>query len=120
MPCTRCGSASRCHIGLMRGKQRDRCRACDDKYTGGAGMAYPDEQQQLALPLYLEGRELGAIGRVLDGSNGTGLPWVRAYGQRAEQQAAQAPAQAVRSSCAQRRSGRVAPLRGAEKTACWV
>jgi transposase-like protein len=80
----------------MRGKQRYRCLACGYHYTGGTGMAYPDEQKQLALQLYLEGMGLRAIGRVLDVSNVTVLRWVRAYGQWAEQQAAQAPAQAVR------------------------
>lgn len=80
----------------MRGKQRYRCLACGYNYTGGAGTAYPDEQRQLALKLYLEGMGLRAIGRVLDVSNVTILRWVRAYGHRAQQQAAEAPGQAVR------------------------
>jgi transposase len=50
----------------------------------------------LALKLYLEGMGLRAIGRVLDVSNVTVLRWVRAYGERAVQQAAEAPAQVVR------------------------
>jgi len=96
MECTRCGSESSCKNGLMRGKQRYRCLACGYNYTGGAGMAHPDEKRQLALKLYLEGMGLRAIGRVLNVSNVTVLRWVRAYGQRAEQQAAEAPRQAVR------------------------
>jgi len=96
MHCSRCGSAQSCKNGLMRGKQRYRCLACGYNYTGGAGVAYPDEKRQLALKLYLEGLGLRAIGRVLAVSNVTVMRWVRAYGQRAEQQAASAPAQAVR------------------------
>ena len=95
MECTRCGSDSNRKNGLMRGKQRYRCLACGYNYTGGTRFGYPDEKRQLALRLYLEGMGLRAIGRVLDVSNVTVLRWVRAYGQRAEQQAAQAPAQVV-------------------------
>jgi transposase-like protein len=80
----------------MRGKQRYQCLACGYNYTGGAGVAYPVEKRELALKLYLEGMGFRAIGRVLDVSNVTVLRWVRAYGQRAEQQAAEAPPQAVR------------------------
>ena len=80
----------------MRGKQRYRCLACGYNYTGGTTGAYPEEKRQLALKLYLEGMGLRAIGRVLDVSNGPVMRWVRAYGQRAEQQAAQALGQAVR------------------------
>lgn len=96
MQCTRCGSDSKRKNGLMRGKQRYRCLACGYNYTGGAGVAYPDEQRQLALKMYLEGMGLRAIGRVLDVSNVTVMRWIRAYGQRAQQQAAEAPGQAVR------------------------
>jgi transposase-like protein len=75
--------------------------ACGYNYTGGTTGAYPEEKRQLALKLYLEGMGLRAIGRVLDVSNVTVMRvtvmrWVRAYGQRAEQQAAQALGQAVR------------------------
>jgi len=51
MPCTRCDSASSCQNGLMRGQQRYRCLAGGYHYTGGSGMAYPDEKKQLALRL---------------------------------------------------------------------
>ena len=57
----------------MRGQQRYRCLACGYHYTGGAGMAYPDEQKQLALQLYLEGLGLRAIGWGLEVSNVTVL-----------------------------------------------
>ncbi|GAB2943288.1 hypothetical protein GCM10027048_04890 [Hymenobacter coalescens] len=80
----------------MRGKQRYRCVACGYNYTGGTGVAHADEKRQLALKLYLEGMGLRAIGWVRDVSNVTVLRWMRAYGQRAQQQAAEAPAQAVR------------------------
>jgi transposase-like protein len=96
MPCTRCGSEQPGKNGLMRGNQRYECLACGYKYTDGAGMAYPVEKRALALKRYLEGLGLRAVGRVLAVSNVPVLRWVRAYGQRAEQQAAQAPAQAVR------------------------
>ena len=79
----------------MRGKQRYRCLPRGYNYTGGAGVAYPDEKRHLALKLYLEGMGLRAIGRVLDVSNVTVLRWMRIYGKRAEQQATEAPAQAV-------------------------
>ncbi|WP_460677763.1 helix-turn-helix domain-containing protein, partial [Hymenobacter coalescens] len=87
---------SSCKNGRMNGKQRYRCRSCGYNYTGGVGTGYPVEQRQVALKLYLEGLGFRAIGRVLDVSNVTVMRWVRAYGQRAQQQAADAPAQAVR------------------------
>ncbi|WP_413617047.1 helix-turn-helix domain-containing protein [Hymenobacter latericus] len=98
MTCTRCGSGSSCKNGRMNGEQRYRCRLCGYNYTCGTGTGYSVEHRQLALRLYLEGMGLRAIGRVLDVSNVTVLRWMRAYGRRAEQQAAEAPGRTCASA----------------------
>ena len=47
----RCGSEQRRKNGLRRGKQRYRCLACGYHYTGGTGVAHPNEKRPLALKL---------------------------------------------------------------------
>jgi transposase-like protein len=96
MTCPPCGGAAHRKNGLARGGQRYLCRGCGRNFTGGSGRAYPPERRRQALELSLEGMGLRAIGRFLRVSNGTVLRGVRAAGQRAEQQADAAPAQAVR------------------------
>ena len=87
--CPRCGSSETIWNGTNgSGTRRRLCRGCGRHYTRPyVGRIAPEIKQQ-ALQLYLEGMGFRAIGRTLKISNVTVLNWVRAAGERLEQQVA--------------------------------
>ncbi len=85
MNCPKCNSDAKTKDGVVKGRQRYKCRDCGFRYTVASGSkAKPLYMRRLALQLYLEGLGFRSIGRVLMVSNVTVLNWIRAFGEQIE------------------------------------
>jgi len=83
MKCPKCKSDEKIKDGIVKQKQRYKCKECDFRYTVASGSgAKPLYLRKLALQLYLEGLGFRSIGRVLGVSNVTVLNWIRAFGEQ--------------------------------------
>ena len=83
MKCPKCKSDEKIKDGVVKHKQRYKCKACGFRYTVASGSkAKPLYLRKLALQLYLEGLGFRSIGRVLEVSNVTVLNWIRSFGER--------------------------------------
>ena len=82
--CPGCGSADRTKDGIIKERQRWKCKGCNKRYTvERPSDVQPPETKRLALELYLEGLGFRAIGRVLRVSYGTIFGWIKDYGGKA-------------------------------------
>jgi len=81
--CPKCKSAERIKDGIVREKQRYRCKECDYRYTveQRGGKESTAEIRKLALKLYLEGLGFRSIGRILDFSHVAVYHWIRGFGE---------------------------------------
>ena len=85
MNCPKCTSVEKTKDGVVKGKQRYKCKECGFRYTVASGSkAKPLYIKKLALQLYLEGLGFRSIGRVLEVSNVTVLNWIRSFGEQVE------------------------------------
>ncbi len=85
MNCPKCKSDEKTKDGVIKGRQRYKCKDCGFRYTVASGSkAKPLHMRRLALQLYLEGLGFRSIGRVLGVSNVTVLNWIRAFGEKIE------------------------------------
>lgn len=83
MKCPKCKSDKKIKDGIVKQKQRYKCKECGFRYTVASGSgAKPLHLRKLALQLYLEGLGFRSIGRVLGISNVTVLNWIRAFGEQ--------------------------------------
>ena len=83
MKCPKCKSDEKSKDGVVKHKQRYKCKECGFRYTVASGSkAKPLYLRKLALQLYLEGLGFRSIGRVLEVSNVTVLNWIRAFGEQ--------------------------------------
>ena len=83
MNCPKCKSDEKTKDGVVKGRQRYKCKDCCFRYTVASGSkAKPLHMRRLALQLYLEGLGFRSIGRVLKVSNVTVLNWIRAFGEQ--------------------------------------
>ena len=83
MKCPKCKSDKKIKDGIVRQKQRYKCKECNFRYTVASGSgAKPLYLRKLALQLYLEGLGFRFIGRVLGVSYVTVLNWIRAFGEQ--------------------------------------
>jgi len=80
MDCPICKSNSHVKDGIIRGKQRFRCKKCRYHYTveRKSDVKTP-ETRRLALEMYLEGVSFRCIGRILNISYGTAYQWVKEW-----------------------------------------
>jgi transposase-like protein len=80
MNCPKCKSSHHVKDGIVRGKQRYRCKECHYHYTveRKSDVKTP-EIRRLALELYLEGLGFRSIGRILKISYGTVYMWVKEW-----------------------------------------
>ena len=86
MICPKCKSEEKTKDGVIKGRQRYKCKNCGFRYTVASGSkAKPLHMRKLALQLYLEGLRFRSIGRVLKVSNVTVLNWIRAFGEQIEE-----------------------------------
>jgi transposase-like protein len=82
--CPGCGSADRTKDGIIKGRQRWKCKGCNKRSTVvRPSDVRPPETRRLALELYLEGLGFRAIGRVLKVSYVTVFGWIKEYGRKA-------------------------------------
>ena len=81
--CPKCKSEDRRKDGIVREKQRYRCKACNYRYTVEKKDAKEStaEIRKMALNLYLEGLGFRSIGRILDFSHVAVYNWIRAFGE---------------------------------------
>ncbi len=81
--CKKCSSENTYKNGFVRGKQRDKCKACGLNFTRGDRRNLRSKEQiikDLALQLYQLGLGFRAIGKFLNVSNVSVLNWVKKAG----------------------------------------
>lgn len=82
--------------GIVKGRQRYRCKSCHFGYTvSQRSNVKPLQTKRLALQLYLEGLGFRAIGRLLQISYGTVYQWVKAQGEQVNLPPPQEPVEVV-------------------------
>jgi transposase-like protein len=82
MDCPRCGSIEYTKDGIANGRQRYKCKHCQNHYTVAKRSGEkPPETRQLALDMYLEGLGFRAIGRLLKVSHTAVFGWVKKAGE---------------------------------------
>ncbi len=80
--CKQCNSSRTVKNGIVRKKQRYKCKNCSYNFVEGDIRKEKNlDKQKMALHLYLENMGFRAIGRVLGVSNVTILNWVKSAGE---------------------------------------
>ena len=86
--CKRCGSGEHVRNGLMRGKQRYRCRACGLNFTDTPPRGMPLRVKVTAVLLYLSGLSMNRTAKLLGVSTPSVTAWIEqfaeAYAQKPE------------------------------------
>ncbi len=83
MQCPKCKSSNFKKDGIVKKKQRYKCKECNYRYTvTKKSTEKPLSIKRFALQLYLEGLGFRSIGRVLNVSNVSVLNWIKAFGQK--------------------------------------
>ncbi len=86
MKCIKCNSQESVKNGIIRGRQRFKCKNCGYNYTvEKRSTEYSKSVKRKALQLYLEGLGFRSIGRVLSVSNVTVLNWIRDFGKEVKE-----------------------------------
>ena len=81
MQCPKCNTDDYTNDGIVKSKQRYKCKKCNYRYTVQIkSTAKPKELKRFALILYLEGLGFRSIGRILKVSNVSVLNWIRGFG----------------------------------------
>ena len=84
MDCPKCKNNSHVKDGIIRGKQRFKCKNCHYRYTvERKSDVKTQETRRLALELYIEGVGFRGIGRILKISYGTVYKWVKLWNTQA-------------------------------------
>ncbi len=81
--CPKCHSEDCTKDGIVKGKQRYKCKSCGYRHTVSHRGISPDIKRQ-ALELYLEGLGFRSIGRFLKCSHVSVYYWIKAYGESIE------------------------------------
>lgn len=85
MKCPKCKSDHSRKDGLVKGKQRFRCKDCNHRFTVELkSTAHPDSTKRQALVLYLEGLGFRSIGRFLGVSHVAVYKWIKNFGQHVD------------------------------------
>lgn len=79
--CPKCSSTNCVKDGIVKGKQRRKCKSCGYRHTVRYRGASPVKKRQ-ALELYLEGLGFRSIGRFLKCSHTSVCNWIEAFGKR--------------------------------------
>ena len=80
MNCPKCGSADCTKDGIVKARQRYRCKSCGFRHTVQHRGISPETKRQ-ALQLYLEGLGFRSIGRFLKCSHVSVYNWIKAHGE---------------------------------------
>ena len=79
--CKRCGSGEQVKNGLMRGKQRYRCRACGLNFTGTPPRGMPLRVKATAVLLYVGGLSMNRTAKLLGVSTPSVQAWIEQFAQ---------------------------------------
>ena len=86
--CKRCGSGEHVRNGLMRGKQRYRCKACGLNFTDTPPRGMPLRAKLAAVLLYLSGLSMNRTAKLLGVSTPRVMTWIeqlaKTYAQKPE------------------------------------
>ena len=77
--CKRCGSEEHTKNGLMRGKQRYRCKACGLNFTDTPPRGLPLKVKATAVLLYLSGLSMNRTARLLGVSTPSVMAWIEQF-----------------------------------------
>ena len=84
LACPKCSKRNCIKYGLVKGKQRYKCKGCNYRYTVSHRGASNHIKRQ-ALNLYLEGLGFRSIGRILNFSHVAVYNWIKAFGKQLEE-----------------------------------
>ena len=79
--CKRCGSEEHVKNGLMRGKQRYRCKACGLNFTDTPPRGMPLRIKVTAVLLYLSGLSMNRTAKLLGVSTPSVMTWIEQFAQ---------------------------------------
>ena len=86
--CKRCGGEEHVKNGLMRGKQRYRCKACGLNFTDTPPRGMPLAMKVTAVLLYVSGLSMNRTAKLLGVSTPSVMTWIeqfaKAYAQKPE------------------------------------
>ena len=77
--CKRCGAEEHVKNGLMRGKQRYRCKACGLSFTDTPPRGMPLRVKVAAVLLYLGGRSMSRTAKLLGVSTPSVMAWIERF-----------------------------------------
>lgn len=83
--CTSCKSELRTKDGIIKGRQRYKCKSCNFRYTIEDRSEAKNLLKRSALNLYLEGLGFRSIGRILKVSHVAVYNWVRSFGKKVDE-----------------------------------
>jgi transposase-like protein len=86
MNCPKCTCEKRVKSGIVKGRQRYKCKECGCNYTvelKSTGKSKSMKKQ--ALHLYIEGLGFRSTGRFLGVSNVSVLNWIRSFGKEVQE-----------------------------------
>jgi len=96
MDCPKCKNSRHVKDGIVRGRQRYKCKDCMYRYTVERKSDVKTvDTKRLALDMYLEGLGFRAIGRVLKISYGTVYAWVKEWGSKVSLPRRETPVETV-------------------------
>ena len=96
MNCPKCKQTEKTKDGIVRGKQRYKCKSCNYRYTvAKKSEVKPAETRRLALEMYLEGLGFRSIGRILKISHVTVYYWVKRWGEEVRLPKRESPVEVV-------------------------
>jgi transposase-like protein len=86
MQCPKCQSEKSTKNGIVRERQRYKCKDCGNNYTFDYSyFAEKEKKRRFGLAMYLEGLGFHSIGRLLKVSHVTVMNWVKKYGSELKQ-----------------------------------
>jgi len=86
MDCPKCQNHKSVKDGIVKGKQRYKCKSCNYRYTVELkSTAKPKNTKRQALELYLEGLGFRSIGRFLGVSHVSVYQWIKFFGENIEE-----------------------------------
>lgn len=82
MECPKCRDTAAVKNGIIKGKQRYKCKGCGCNYTQSNRCRIPLEKREEAINLYLEGVGFRGISRLTGVSPATVMRWVKALAEQ--------------------------------------
>ena len=77
--CKRCGAEEHVKNGLMRGKQRYRCKSCGLNFTDTPPRGMPLRVKVLAVLLYVSGLSMNRTAKLLGVSTPSVMAWIEQF-----------------------------------------